>query len=283
MIWHFVEVWLLMLAAFTVGCMLGSGIYSGIRRTAWADGQGRLADSIGDLIDGVKGRLGMGPSWRTAPVSFSVPNRLKAADRHADRVALERPFSRPVPSLPPPDARQAPAGDDWEAFEVEPERRETVREDDGNERLIARDIIEAEFVVEDDEDRDDAPGISAAALPPPPPPPPPEPALPSMRPLGLSGPRNGVPDDLQRIRGIGRKNEELLNGLGIYHFSQIAAWTPAEARWVAAYLAFPERIERDDWIGQATVLGSGGDTGLAKASSRRREGDEPAGTPESGT
>ena len=34
----------------------------------------------------------------------------------------------------------------------------------------------------------------------------------------------------------GKRNEELLNSLGIYHFGQIAAWTPAEARWVANHL-----------------------------------------------
>src|SRR5438270_676553 len=37
--------------------------------------------------------------------------------------------------------------------------------------------------------------------------------LPAMRPAGLPGPRNGVTDDLQRIRGIGRRNEQLLNSL----------------------------------------------------------------------
>jgi predicted flap endonuclease-1-like 5' DNA nuclease len=101
------------------------------------------------------------------------------------------------------------------------------------------------------------------------------PELPAMRPLTLPAPRNGVPDNLQRIRGIGQKNEELLNSLGIYHFGQIAAWTPAEARWVASHLAFPERIERDDWIGQAIILATGGDTGYVKAADRRKGGEEP--------
>jgi len=118
------------------------------------------------------------------------------------------------------------------------------------------------------------------ALPPPVAPPVPQPApararqpdLPSMRPLTLPGPRNGVPDNLQRIRGIGKKNEELLNRLGVYHFGQIAAWTPAEARWIASHMAFPERIERDDWIGQAIVFATGGDTGFVKV--RRRGEDE---------
>ena len=90
-------------------------------------------------------------------------------------------------------------------------------------------------------------------------------------PAGLSAPRGGVPDNLQRIKGIGKRNEELLNSLGIYHFGQIAAWTPGEMRWIGQYLAFPERIERDDWVGQAMVLASGSDTGFEKSAERRRQ------------
>jgi predicted flap endonuclease-1-like 5' DNA nuclease len=83
---------------------------------------------------------------------------------------------------------------------------------------------------------------------------------PGTRPLALPGPRNGVPDNLRSIRGIGQKNEDLLHSLGIFHFGQIAAWTPAEARWVANQLAFPERLERDNWIGQAIALATGDGT-----------------------
>lgn len=74
------------------------------------------------------------------------------------------------------------------------------------------------------------------------------------RPPALPGPRSGKADDLRRIRGIGPQNATRLNALGIYHLDQIAAWTPSEARWVGAYLAFPGRIEREDWMGQAGVL-----------------------------
>jgi predicted flap endonuclease-1-like 5' DNA nuclease len=91
------------------------------------------------------------------------------------------------------------------------------------------------------------------------------------RPAGLASPRGGVPDNLTRIRGIGTRNETLLNSLGIYHFGQIASWTPGEMRWIGQYLAFPERIERDDWIGQAIALASGTDTGFTKSAERRRQ------------
>jgi len=77
------------------------------------------------------------------------------------------------------------------------------------------------------------------------------------RPEGYAGARDGVPDDLKVIKGIGPQNEARLNALGVFHFDQIAAWTPEEARWVGSYLAFPGRIEREGWIAQARGLASG--------------------------
>lgn len=80
------------------------------------------------------------------------------------------------------------------------------------------------------------------------------------RPIALAQARGDRADDLKRVRGIGPQNEARLHLLGIWHFDQIAAWTPANARWVGAYLSFPGRIEREDWIEQARVLAQGGET-----------------------
>lgn len=77
------------------------------------------------------------------------------------------------------------------------------------------------------------------------------------RPEGYAGARDGAPDDLEAIKGIGPQNAARLNALGIFHFHQIAAWTPEEARWVGSYLAFPGRIEREGWIAQAGRLAEG--------------------------
>ncbi|HEY7607840.1 MAG TPA: hypothetical protein VIF14_01310 [Alphaproteobacteria bacterium] len=74
------------------------------------------------------------------------------------------------------------------------------------------------------------------------------------RPPGLAAPRGGKADDLRRIKGIGPRNEGVLNSLGIYHYEQIAALTPANVAWLDAYLKFPGRIARDDWVGQAKAL-----------------------------
>ena len=65
---------------------------------------------------------------------------------------------------------------------------------------------------------------------------------------------NGEPDDLTRIKGIGEKLSARLTELGIYHFSQIAAWTDADGEWIDDKLAFKRRVAREKWIEQAKDL-----------------------------
>lgn len=88
--------------------------------------------------------------------------------------------------------------------------------------------------------------------------------LPGTKPVGREAPRDGKPDDLRRIKGIGRQNAERLNALGIWHFYQIAAWDAQEVLWVGSYLAFPGRIEREDWVGQAKLLARGEETEFSR-------------------
>ncbi|MCB1384422.1 MAG: cytochrome c1 [Nitratireductor sp.] len=73
----------------------------------------------------------------------------------------------------------------------------------------------------------------------------------------LSAPR-GVADDLKMISGVGPKLEKTLNGLGFWHFAQIANWKKADIAIVDGELNFKGRIERDDWVKQAKVLAKGG-------------------------
>ncbi len=80
-------------------------------------------------------------------------------------------------------------------------------------------------------------------------------------------------EDLKRIKGIGPKNEDQLNALGIYTFAQIAGWSPQNIDWVEDHLSFPGRIEREDWIAQATSLASGKETAFSK---RVDAGDVPS-------
>jgi NADH-quinone oxidoreductase subunit E len=63
-----------------------------------------------------------------------------------------------------------------------------------------------------------------------------------------------IPDDLKAISGIGPKLEQVLNGLGIWTYRQVAAWSGQEIAWVDEHLGFNGRIGRDDWTGQAADL-----------------------------
>ena len=91
---------------------------------------------------------------------------------------------------------------------------------------------------------------------------------PGRRPQGMMAPRGGKADDLKRIRGIGKQNEGRLHALGIWHFDQIAAWVKDEIEWVGSYLAFPGRIEREEWVAQAKVLATGADTEFSRRVAR---------------
>ncbi|MEJ6391349.1 NADH-quinone oxidoreductase subunit E [Gymnodinialimonas ulvae] len=79
-------------------------------------------------------------------------------------------------------------------------------------------------------------------------------AVEEQAPEQLKAARAGGADDLKRISGVGPKLEGVLNDMGFYHFDQIAAWGPSEVAWVDARLKFKGRIERDNWIAQASEL-----------------------------
>ncbi|HWA35195.1 MAG TPA: hypothetical protein VG737_13740 [Cyclobacteriaceae bacterium] len=65
-------------------------------------------------------------------------------------------------------------------------------------------------------------------------------------------------NDLTKISGIGPVIQKRLNEIGIYSFQQIAELTPDMIDRVAlAIKFFPDRIGRDNWIGQAAALMKG--------------------------
>ena len=77
------------------------------------------------------------------------------------------------------------------------------------------------------------------------------------KPRLMAAPRKSGADDLKLISGVGPKLEGVLNELGFWHFDQISKWTPEEIAWVDSRLKFKGRIERDDWVSQATKLAKG--------------------------
>ncbi|MEO1578476.1 MAG: NADH-quinone oxidoreductase subunit NuoE [Pseudomonadota bacterium] len=85
------------------------------------------------------------------------------------------------------------------------------------------------------------------------------------RPEALDAARNGKADDLKLIKGVGPKLEKLLNRSGFYHFDQVAGWTADEVAWVDQNLeGFKGRVSRDNWVDQAKILATGGETEFSR-------------------
>ncbi len=83
------------------------------------------------------------------------------------------------------------------------------------------------------------------------------------KPRFLPGPK-GSPDDLKQISGVGPKLERTLNGLGVYHFHQLAQFTASNVAWVDEYLRFKGRIQREGWVEQAVELAAGRPTQFSR-------------------
>ena len=85
-------------------------------------------------------------------------------------------------------------------------------------------------------------------------PPPLVPAGAEERPPGLPAANSGAPDDFSLIDGVSPLQQSTLYSLGVYHFDQIAAWTPANIAWVDKYLRLRGRISEEEWVEQAQDL-----------------------------
>jgi predicted flap endonuclease-1-like 5' DNA nuclease len=296
MIAHVAEVWVGLVVAFIGGCLVGTLLFRLIARSSYKSTQLKASNALAGVGRRMRHQAGMarGPRYPyrpAAPPPVALPEPSPAAQFDDDLTAS----ATPEPDVEPEE--------DWlpEAVDVEaPDDDGTFGDVDLAERTSPQPIARSPSSgpAPRPPEVSDRRRIGGPAIPPRVPdqpsirPPadgdrsesrPPllvaaddatqsraRPSLESRRPATLLQPRNGVPDNLQRIRGIGERNEVRLNQLGIFHFSQIASWTPAEVRWIGEQLAFPERIEGDDWVGQAIVLASGGETGFTKSAERRR-------------
>lgn len=81
---------------------------------------------------------------------------------------------------------------------------------------------------------------------------------------GYALPPVGSVDDLKRIRGIGVLIEKKLHSLGITSYEQVANWTGEDIDRISQLLDFKGRIERENWIEQARILASGGQTEFSR-------------------
>ena len=90
----------------------------------------------------------------------------------------------------------------------------------------------------------------------------------ASRPKAVALKKGETADDLKMISGIGPVLEKKLHELGIFKFSQIAAWTPENIEWADGYLRFKGRILRDNWLSQAKTLAEGGETEFSKRAAK---------------
>lgn len=66
-------------------------------------------------------------------------------------------------------------------------------------------------------------------------------------------------DDLTRIEGVDDGISGNLNAIGIWHYHQIASWTPENVAWVDAELGLAGAVQKQNWIVQAGALSLGTD------------------------
>lgn len=85
------------------------------------------------------------------------------------------------------------------------------------------------------------------------------------KPRTLKSARNRKADALTSIAGVGKAIEDKLNAIGIFHFSQLASWSPEEAAWIGNEIGFPGRVERENWVKQASNLNSADEKPAGKA------------------
>ena len=68
----------------------------------------------------------------------------------------------------------------------------------------------------------------------------------------------GKADDLKLIWGVGPALEKLLNKTGVWHFSQIAAWSASDVAHIDKLMkGFQGRAARDEWVKQSKKLATG--------------------------
>jgi len=91
------------------------------------------------------------------------------------------------------------------------------------------------------------------------------------KPPVLASARNGAPDDFTLIDSISLMQQTTLYALGVFHYDQIAAWTPEHIAWIDQYLRLQGRIDQEEWREQAGDLAQHG-----PSAARRMLEDEEA-------
>ncbi|WP_226780550.1 NADH-quinone oxidoreductase subunit E [Oceaniglobus trochenteri] len=219
-----------------------------------------LATDLGDTIKRIDGtEVPLIAPWARA--------RNEGASQDSARDDLMPPSARTDRPTPGPKPSRNAAADDTGVTKQEAQETEKGRPDAGKTAPKGKDVSGDEISADDGHaaagtapkgqaDRaQEAKETKAAEIAP----------EDAVRPAALESARDGKPDDLKMIKGVGPKLEQVLHDLGFFHFDQVAAWTPAEIAWVDQNLeGFHGRVTRDDWVSQAKILATGGETEFSK-------------------
>ena len=80
-------------------------------------------------------------------------------------------------------------------------------------------------------------------------------AIAPRAPKGLEKPNDGQPDDLQKIEGIGAREETALHAAGIFHYQQLVTMNKRELAWLDENIAANDGVAQSgNWRKQAIAL-----------------------------
>jgi predicted flap endonuclease-1-like 5' DNA nuclease len=238
----------------------GSGSGSAASLPDRTDGQPRAGLPVG-RVQAVSAPVPETPPARPAPASDTASAAAAAAAAAASLAAstFSTPISRQERTERPDPAPEAPSADTSaprpnrlvDAIRDRDQRADTER--DPREPREPREQWEPREPREPRNERTDLSGLRSVR---------------SEAFRGGDAAPAGAAHDLKRIRGIGVLIEKKLNSMGITRYEQVAEWTVADIERVSRVLDFKGRIERENWVEQARILASGGQTEFSRRADR---------------
>ncbi len=217
-----------------------------------------------EALIGKPGRVGL-ENW-IEQARFLTRGGTPPASEQYEHAPIAFAPPEPEPVAPEPEPIPEPEAEVVEAIEPEPVSEPELEELAGEAEVTALEPVyepepepASELVQPDEETASDFRSDNLAGLR-------------SVRSEALRGDAGyyapGEIDDLKRIRGIGVLIEKKLNSLGITSYEQVANWTSADIARISQMLDFVGRIERENWVEQARILASGGQTEFSRRADR---------------
>lgn len=238
---HWLEVGLLLLAAYLFGWLIGEWLWR-----AFAPSSAAGADSSADLAGQ--------PATPLAREGASAPARSPAAGAALRPMALVQPYDggddlRSL-DVTPGEARALAGFGVWRIGQIaswRPAHARWIADQVG----VPHDRVADVWIPRARQAMDDA--FARASSPPP-----------SVAPV--------AGEELERIVGIGPAAARSLVGWGVTRLADVAAWGADDCVYIGERLGQPGRVEREMWVEQARLLAAGVETSgsLAKRMGRAR-------------